>query len=143
MSNNVMQFRKVSGMPMAEPLTGLEFLEIVQAGQSRRAYIADLLGFDTYDLAIEISEGVLNLENSQVFRIDNKAAGVINLSLINPPADRAATVVVVIEGNVGTISWPAGVVWNDDTAPDLGVNISTIVFFWDGVRFIGSAGATN
>lgn len=143
MSKNVLQFRKISGMPLAEPLTGLEFLEIVQAGQSRRAYIADLMGFDVYDLAIEVSNGVLNLENRQVFRIDNKTDRIITLELKNAPIDRAATVVVVVEGNVGTITWPEDIVWGDDASPELGQNLTTIVFFWDGLRFIGSVGAVN
>lgn len=143
MATNVMEFRKISGMPPAAQLTGLEFLEIVQDGQSRRAYIADLIGFDVYDLAIEISDGVLNLEDRQVFRINNKTNRVINLELQNQPIDRAATVVVVVEGNVGTINWPQNIVWGDDASPELGQNITTVVFFWDGVRFIGSVGAIN
>lgn len=143
MATNVLQFRKISGLPFADQVTGLELLEIVQGGASRKIFLADLIGFDTYDLGIEISEGVLDLANSQIFRIDNKVSRTINLSFANQPADRAMTIVLVVEGKVGTINWPAGIVWNNATAPELGTNVTNVIIFWDGVRFVGTTGAVN
>ena len=142
-ANNVLQFRKISGLPEAEPVTGLELLEIVQGGASRRIYLADLIGFDTYDLAVELSEGVIELADSQVFRISNTVNRVINLSITNQPADRALTIVLVIEGKAGTINWPGNIVWNAGAAPELGTNVSNVIIFWDGVRFTGTTGAVN
>lgn len=142
-ANNVLQFRKISGLPFAEVVTGLELVEIVQGGASRKIYLADLIGFDTYDLDIEISEGAINLANSQIFRIDNKINRTVNLTITNQPAGRAMTIVLVIEGKVGTINWPGNIVWNNGTAPELGTNVSNVIIFWDGVRFLGTTGAVN
>lgn len=142
-ANNVLQFRKISGLPFAEAVTGLELVEIVQGGASRKIYLADLIGFDTYDLDIEISEGAINLANSQIFRIDNKINRTVNLTITNQPAGRAMTIVLVIEGKVGTINWPGNIVWNNGTAPELGTNVSNVIIFWDGVRFLGTTGAVN
>lgn len=142
-ANNVLQFRKISGLPFAEPVTGLELVEIVQGGASRKIYLADLIGFDTYDLDIEISEGAINLANSQIFRIDNKVNRTVNLTITNQPAGRAMTIVLVVEGKVGTINWPGNIVWNNGTAPELGTNVSNVIIFWDGVRFLGTTGAVN
>lgn len=142
-ANNVLQFRKISGLPFAEPVTGLELVEIVQGGASRKIYLADLIGFDTYDLDIEISEGAIDLANSQIFRIDNKVNRTVNLTITNQPAGRAMTIVLVVEGKVGTINWPGNIVWNNGTAPELGTNVSNVIIFWDGVRFLGTTGAVN
>lgn len=90
-----------------------------------------------YDLASATATENLDLAASQVFRVD--AAAPRTLVFANAPgADRAMTVVVHITGNEA-VSWPDGIVWDDDEAPELGDNETKVVLFWDGVEWSGFA----
>ena len=91
--------------------------------------------FSRYDLASGEVTDTLDLAVMQVFRID--ASTPRTLSFANEPgADRAMTVVVHITGNEA-VTWPAGIDWDSDAAPELGDNETKVVLFWDGVEWSG------
>lgn len=94
-----------------------------------------------YDLNIVTTTGACDLSVSNVFKIVNSAATAKTVSFTNPPAGRAATIIVLIEGNAGAINWPAGVVWSDAISPEIGATVTSVVLLWDGTRYIGSTGA--
>jgi hypothetical protein len=76
-----------------------------------------------------------------VFTLDNTANTAKTVSFVNLPAGRVATFMVLVSGKVGNVTWPAGVIWNNATAPELGATITNVVFLYDGARLIGSIGA--
>ena len=92
-------------------------------------------GFTRYDLESVATTATLDLAASNVFRVD--ASSPVTLAFANAPsADRAMTVVVHIAGN-SAVTWPAGIDWDSDTAPELGDNETKVVLFWDGVEWSG------
>lgn len=91
--------------------------------------------FDRYDLASLSVTSILDLNVSQVFRVDATAAR--TLTFANAPSvTRAMTVVVHISGN-SAVTWPAGIDWDSDVAPELGDNETKVILFWDGVEWSG------
>ncbi|NWO11725.1 hypothetical protein HLV40_15140 [Chromohalobacter salexigens] len=88
-----------------------------------------------YDLASVATTDTLDLSLRQVFRVDASAAR--TLAFANAPgADRAMTVVVHITGN-SAVTWPSGIDWDSDAAPELGDNETKVVLFWDGIEWSG------
>lgn len=88
-----------------------------------------------YDLASAATTDTLDLASSNVFRVDASVAR--TLSFANAPgADRAMTVVAHIAGN-SAVTWPAGIDWDSDAAPELGDNETKVVLFWDGIEWSG------
>lgn len=98
--------------------------------------------FNRYDLASVTVTGVCDAATSNVFVLDNTANTAKTISFANLPAGRVATFVVIINGKAGNMTWPAGVIWNNATAPELGTTVTSVVFLYDGTRLIGSVGAT-
>ena len=97
--------------------------------------------FNRYDLAIVDATTVMNLADNQVFRIANTANR--TLSFTNGPgANRSMTVVLIITGGAGVITWPASITWSEGASPVLGATLTTVILLWDGSKFIGSVGAT-
>lgn len=97
------------------------------------------LSSKTCDLASSSATDVLDLSIAQVFRVDASTTARM-LSFQNlPGASRAMTVVVHVVGN-NAVTWPAGITWDTETAPDLGPNFTRIILFWDGVEWTGVAG---
>lgn len=88
-----------------------------------------------YDLASVSITATLDLATSNVFRVDASVAR--TLAFANAPgAGRAMTVVVHISGN-SAVTWPAGIDWDSDAAPELGDTETKVVMFWDGVEWSG------
>lgn len=91
---------------------------------------------DRIDLSVASTTDTLDLAVRQVFRVD--ATSNKTLVFANAPgADRAMSVVVKLLGSGGIITWPAGIAWDNDTAPELGATFTTIVLFWDGTSWDG------
>ncbi|WP_075881442.1 hypothetical protein [Vreelandella massiliensis] len=91
--------------------------------------------FPRYDLASADTTATLDLAQQQIFRVD--ASSSRTLAFANEPgADRAMTVVVHITGN-SAVTWPAGIDWDSDAAPELGDNETKVVLFWDGIEWSG------
>ena len=91
--------------------------------------------FPRYDLSSVATTDTLDLDVRQVFRVD--ASSPRTLAFANAPgADRAMTVVVHIAGN-SAVTWPAGIDWDSDAAPELGDNETKVVLFWDGIEWSG------
>lgn len=92
-----------------------------------------------YDLDVTAATATLDLNASQVFRVD--ATQPRQLVISNPPAaGRAMSVVVHVTGKAG-ITWPAGVLWNNNQTPVLGSTWTTVVLIWIGDGWVGSVGA--
>lgn len=88
-----------------------------------------------YDLASISTTATLDLAASNVFRVDASVAR--TLAFANAPgANRAMTVVVHITGN-SAVTWPVGIAWDDDEAPELGDSETKVVLFWDGTKWSG------
>lgn len=88
-----------------------------------------------YDLASISTTATLDLAASNVFRVDASVARTLAFANV-PGANRAMTVVVHITGN-SAVTWPAGIDWDTDTAPELGDNETKVVLFWDGIEWSG------
>lgn len=87
-----------------------------------------------YDLAISPIGAGGNLDQRQVFTVDNSTAGVKTMSFTNMPAGKAMTVVLVVTGNVGTVAIP-GITFADGIDNTVGPNKTLFVLFWDGAAF--------
>lgn len=99
------------------------------------AFTADSLKAERYDLASAATTDTLDLAQSNVFRVDASVAR--TLAFANAPgANRAMTVVVHITDN-SAVTWPAGIDWDSDAAPELGDNETKVVLFWDGLEWSG------
>lgn len=97
--------------------------------------------FRRYDLDVVATASVLNLNTSQVFKINANEARVLSFS--NPPgANRAMTVVLHITGKA-EITWPAGILWNNSQVPVLGNAWTTVILIWVGDGWVGSVGARS
>ena len=107
---------------------------LVQAQGDVDAFIADG-NFTRYDLASVSVTATLDLATSNVFRVDASVAR--TLAFANAPgANRAMTVVVHITGN-SAVTWPTGIDWDSDAAPELGDNETKVVLLWDGIEWSG------
>ena len=130
-------------LPAAGAKNGTELIEVTQDGQARKMALGEAIKFDRYDIATGTSTGVCDLSKNQVFTIANTTTGAKAVSFTNAPAGRALAVLIKITVNTGSITWPAGIVWNQDTAPELGATATLVVLYWDGAAFMGSQGATK
>lgn len=92
------------------------------------------LKLETYDLAINDTQGG-DLKASQVYKVDNTDATAKSIAFTNPPADRAQTVVVIINGNAGAVSLPEGTVFAENVDVTLGATKTIFVLLWDGDNF--------
>jgi len=96
---------------------------------------------DRYTVKAAASTGVLDLSKAQTFTLD----GTQNLSVVFdrvPPAGRAMTVVLTINGGSGMITWPSAVNWNQTLPPILGDAYTVVVLLWTGSVWVGSVGIT-
>ena len=96
--------------------------------------------FNDYDLSVLASEGVCDVSLSNVFRVDTTKGRVFRFT--NLPKDRAKTVVVVCEGNGGSMTWDSSILWSNGESPVLGKRQTNIVLLWDGKSLIGSVAHT-
>ncbi|AMA46235.1 hypothetical protein [Pseudomonas alabamensis] len=94
-----------------------------------------------YDLSLAASTALLDLAQSQVFKID--ASIKRTLSFANAPAGgRAMTVVLHVTGTVEP-TWPPDILWNNSQLPVMGTNWTTIILIWVGDGWVGSVGARS
>lgn len=94
-----------------------------------------------YDLDVATTTAVLDLNLSQVFKINANQQR--TLTFANPPAaSRAMSVVLHITGK-SDITWPAGILWNNSQVPVLGNAWTTVILIWVGDGWVGSVGARS
>lgn len=92
-----------------------------------------------YDLDVTATTATLDLSLGQVFKVD--ASQPRQLVISNPPAaGRAMSVVLHVTGKAD-VTWPAGVLWNNNQAPALGNTWTTVILIWIGDGWVGSVGA--
>ena len=128
----------ISSMPPIVALTGNELLEVVQDGENRKAELKELLRHpDRYDLPFSTATSILDLSTQQVFKVDATVNRNLQFTYV-PPSDRVMSVIIHLLGKGGLIVWPAGIVWNNDLAPELGNQSTTISLFWTGESWLGS-----
>jgi hypothetical protein len=134
-------YKTIGELVEAANKSGNDFVELFQNGKSYRIKVSELLKFNAYDVAIG-NTTQLNLNNT-VFTIDNTDASAKAITLpTNLPANRACTIIVVIRGKVGTVTWDANIKWSDNTAPTLANTVTIGILLWDGISVHGSAGAS-
>lgn len=98
------------------------------------------LKLQVYDLAVDtLVGGAGNLDNAQVFRLDNTTTGGKSVNLTGMPANRAMTVVLVVKGNAGALSMPAGTVYAVGITGAMSPTETIFVLFWDGLGFTVTA----
>lgn len=134
-------FKTIADLAAAGAKTGAELVEVSQGGLSRKMPVAALAKFNSYDVAIG-NTTQLNTDN-QVFVIQNTEASpkAVTLPAVLP-AGRAMTLVVVIYGKVGAVTWDALIKWNGGAAPVMGNAVTTAVLLWDGANVHGNSAAT-
>ncbi|MBK5008381.1 hypothetical protein IAE33_000241 [Pseudomonas sp. S60] len=92
-----------------------------------------------YDLDVTATTANLDLSLSQVFKVE--ASQPRQLVITNPPAaGRAMSVVLHVLGKA-EVTWPAGVLWNNNQVPVLGSSWTTVILIWIGDGWVGSVGA--
>lgn len=94
-----------------------------------------------YDLDVAVSTAVLDLNVSQVFKVNASAPRKLSFTG-TPAANRAMTVVLHITGK-SDITWPAGILWNNSQAPVLGTAWTTVILIWVSDGWVGSVGARS
>ena len=97
------------------------------------------LALDRYDLAVETTTGVLDLSEAQSYKLVNSDAGAKTISFVNVPVDRAISVVLQIQGNAGTVSFPGGLVWPEGN-PTLVNGANLFVIYYNGATFTAIQG---
>lgn len=135
------EFKSTLDLPAAEALTRTEILEIIQGGKSVQVPLHQALHRDIYDLATTTGTA-MDGNGAQVTTIVNNTSAAKTVTLSNPPAGRAMTFILVIQGNAGVFTWPANVLWDKSTQPKLGATRTVVVIFWDGANFTGNQGPT-
>ena len=82
--------------------------------------------FARYDLSVSATSGSMDLNNSQVYTIDNSTGTAVRtLALTNAPTNRAMCVVVKVNGTAGSVAFPTGAKVADGVDTNLGT-VSTI-----------------
>lgn len=92
-----------------------------------------------YDLAIKPTTGASDLNDSQVFTVDNSTATAKAITFQNAPAGRAMTVVVDVAGSVGAVTFPVTVEFAAGVDTSLSTTRTLLILFWDGSKFIMTA----
>lgn len=98
--------------------------------------------FDRYDLKLQaLAANNIDLNLAQVFTFTMSASRTLTFSN-EPGSGRTMTLVLIISGNTGTITWPGNVTWNASTAPVLGTNTTIVTLVWKGTGWVGAVGAS-
>ena len=98
--------------------------------------------FDRYDLKLQaLAANNIDLNLAQVFTFTMSASRTLTFSN-EPASDRTMTLVLIVSGNTGTITWPGNITWNASTAPVLGTNTTIITLVWKGTGWVGAVGAS-
>lgn len=94
----------------------------------------------SYKMSLVETTGLIDLDASNVFKINATSDRTVTFAN-TPGATTFMTIVVVVSGNTGSITWPAGIIWDSNTAPKLGTNKTIVTLAWDGTSWIGTTGA--
>lgn len=82
--------------------------------------------FKRYDLSVASTTGTMDLNNTQVYTIDNSSGTAVRtMVLTNAPTGRAMCVVVKVNGTAGSVAFPTGAKVADGVDTNLGT-VSTI-----------------
>ncbi|MBA1209384.1 hypothetical protein [Pseudomonas fulva] len=92
-----------------------------------------------YDLDVATTTAVLDLNVSQVFKINATQQRILTFANV-PAANRAMSVVLHITGK-SNVTWPIGILWNNSQVPVLGNAWTTVILIWIGDGWVGSVGA--
>lgn len=106
--------------------------------------------FDRYDTPITaiVATATLDPLVNQFFTVAN-ASGAKTLTINAGPASRAMTIVLVVSGSGGTLTFTPGsgagtaVKWNTGTAPVFTGTKTVLTLLWDGTEWIGAQGAVT
>lgn len=93
--------------------------------------------FPRYDLSVLSTTAALDLAAYNEFTVD--ASTPRTLAFANIPTGKAMTVVITISGN-SAITWPAGITWIGETAPELGATKTVVVLHYETSGFTGFLG---
>lgn len=97
---------------------------------------------DRYDVKLQaLAANNIDLSVAQVFTFTMTASRTLTFSN-EPASNRAMTLVLIISGNTGSITWPGNVTWNASTAPVLGATNTVVTLVWKGNGWIGIVGAS-
>lgn len=134
-------YKTISELDPTQTNESDDCLEVFQSGKSYKIKSSDLVKRDSYSLGVGTSTQ-LNIDNG-VFTIDNSSASAKTILLpADLPVGRATTIVVVIRGKAGAVTWDAGINWSEGNAPKLGNTVTIGILLWDGVSVHGTPGAT-
>lgn len=95
---------------------------------------------DRYDLLVTSSTGAMDVNVSQVFKVDGTANK--TMSFTNLPANRAMTIVIVFSGSGASLTWPSNLAWSNGTAVTLGTTRTVVTILWDGTNLTGTTSLT-
>lgn len=129
--------------PEAAPVDGKEYV------QKDGAWVELSTDFESYSLKSGVSAtGTLAVDvaTQQAWSVTNTSTAGRTISLQNGPAGKMVTVVLVINGASGDLTWSgSNIKWGEDgpvAKADLGATKTVIAFLWDGVdTWIGTKGA--
>lgn len=96
------------------------------------------LKLESYDLKTAITPGG-NLQDQQVYLVNNTSGGAKAIAFTNPPAGRAMTIIIKVTGNAGALSLPAGTVFAEGVDTKLSTKTTFFIMFWDGATFTATA----
>jgi hypothetical protein len=106
------------------------------------AWTALTFDFDRYDLKLVQPTGTtLDFSLGNGFKLSattNKALSITNL----PASTRIATIVIVLEGKGGNITFTNTISWSRGEAPTLGDTRTVIALLWDGANLTGQVAMT-
>ncbi len=95
---------------------------------------------DRYDLLVTSTTGAMDVNVSQVFKVDGTANK--TMSFTNLPADRAMTIVIVFTGSGASLTWPGNLAWSNGTSVTLGTTRTVVTILWDGTNLTGTTSLT-
>lgn len=95
---------------------------------------------DRYDLLVTSSTGAMDVNVSQVFKVDGTANK--TMSFTNLPPNRAMTIVIVFSGSGASLTWPGTLAWSNGTAVTLGTTRTVVTILWDGTNLTGTTSLT-
>lgn len=132
-----------SSTPQARTNAGWVNVPVLEAPTDSGYYIRQNSAWkklDRYDLLVTSTTGAMDVNVSQVFKVDGTASK--TMSFTNLPANRAMTIVIVFAGAGAGLTWPAGLAWSNGTAPVLGTTRTVVTILWDGTNLTGTTSLT-
>lgn len=98
--------------------------------------------FDRYDLALVSPTGTtLDFALGNGFKLSATTTKALTISNL-PAATRIATIVIVLEGKGGNITFTNAISWSRGEAPTLGDTRTILALLWDGANLTGQVAMT-